>query len=84
MFANDLDTITTKFMKATSFFFRVITGFIFRAIVGFVFDAIVDFVFVAINLLRDHDGEYLLQIKVRLKKTIVYLDRSYLHCIYLY
>lgn len=60
MFANDLDTITTKFMKATSLFFRVITGFIFRGIVGFVFGAIVDFVFVAINLSRDHGREYLL------------------------
>lgn len=84
MFANNLDTITTESMKVTSFVFGTIVGFIFGAIAGFVFGTIVGFVFVAINLLHDHGGKYLLQIKVRLKETVVYLDRSYSHHAYLY
>lgn len=84
MFADGLDTITTESMKATGFFFGAIAGFVFGAITGFVFGAIAGFVFVAVNLLRDHGGKYLLQIKVRLKETVVYLDRSYSRRAYLY
>lgn len=84
MFANGLDTITTKSIKATDFIFEAIRGFVFRAIisfvfgtiVGFVFSIIAGFVFAAINLLRNHGEKYLLQIKVKLKKTIIYLDKG--------
>lgn len=84
MFVDDLDTITIKSMKVIGFIFGATAGFVFRAIAGFVFSAITSFVFVTINLLCDHNGEYLLQIKVRLKETIVYLDRSYSHRTYFY
>lgn len=84
MFANNLNTITTKSMKSISFAFRTIASFVFGAIEGFVFYAITDFVFVAINLLCDYGREYLLQIKVKLKKTVVFLDKSYLHYVYFY
>lgn len=52
MFANGFNTITIQSIKATSFIFKVIADFIFGAITSFVF--------VAINLLCDHDKEYLL------------------------
>ena len=92
MFANGLDTITTKSIKATDFIFEAIRGFVFRTIISFVFNIIADFifgiiagfVFIAINLLRNHGKKYLLQIKVKLKKTIIYLNRNYLYCAYLY
>lgn len=60
MFADGLDIITTKSMKAISFVFETIVGFIFRAIISFVFGAIIGFVFVAINLLYYYNKEYLL------------------------
>lgn len=60
MFADNLDIITIKSIKATSFVFEIIIDFVFRAIIGFVFDAIIGFIFVAINLLCYCNIEYLL------------------------
>lgn len=71
-------------MKAIGFIFGAITGFVFEAIAGFVFSAITGFVFVTINLLHNYSGKYLLQIKIKLKKTVVYLDRNYSRYIYFY
>lgn len=84
MFANGLDTITTKSMKVTSFVFKAIASFIFGAIVGFIFSAIANFIFLAINLLCDYSEEYLLQINVGFKEFVVYLDKNYSRCIYFY
>lgn len=84
MFANNLNTIITKFIKIINFVFEAIKGFVFRAIISFIFNTITSFIFVAINLLYDDSGEYLPQIKVGLKKTIVYLDKNYLRYVYLY
>lgn len=65
-------------------FSELLQIFIFGTIVSFTFGAIADFIFTAINLLYDYDEKYLLQIKIRLKKIIIYLEKNYLRYVYLY
>lgn len=71
-------------MKTKSFIFRTIQGFIFGAIAGFVLRTIAHFVVLAINLLYNYGRKYLLQINVKLKEIVIYIDRSYSHYIYFY
>lgn len=78
-----MNAITTKFIKKTSFIFIAITSFVFGAITKFVFEIIARFVLGAINLLYNCNEKYLIQIKVKLKKIIIYLDQIYLYCIHL-
>ena len=77
MFEDSLTAITSKFIEVIDFIFETITNFIFGAILGFIFRAIAGFIFRAIDLLHDCSKRCLLQIKIKLKKTAVYLDIIY-------